>query len=589
MTPLPGLAAAYPSQTNIKPAPYGFLLFNHANGTSVNPDTLYVADQNYGLLKFYFDGTNWNFLSEKVNGNAGSTFEGLTGYETLSDPNNGNMPSFTLYATSAASGANPTNQLLEFTDNSAYNDFLTTGNFTLIATATNSTDSFSGLTFVPLNTTTTSVASNHNPSVSGQSVVFTATVNDTTGTYMPTGTVTFTVDGVAQTPVNLSGSGTTATAALTGNSSLSVGNHTVTAVYNGDSNDGTSVSAALSQVVLATTNTTLTDNGPNPSSVGGAVSFTTTVSGGASISGETVQIEDASNGNAVVATPTLSGGTASFSISTLTAGTHNLFAVYTADPTHAGSQSSQVSQVVSAGVAPTVTSVMVNGVKVVDGLGTTENLAGQNSVVANLLVTFNEAVTLDSNAFTLAALPVSGTGNPGTIFVGGGNQPYQGNVAISVHAVTSTGAATSSPSQYYEINFTGAGSDYATDVAIGNSVTTLDGNATAVIRDGVFNLTTAAGAVHANGQTMASSNTNTFWKMYGSVGNANTLSTTAGDGNSEVAINSTDAGVFRTAFGLSEESDGGPFNPALDSNLDGFIDATDASRFRNNFSNDWGF
>ncbi len=337
----------------------------------------------------------------------------------------------------------------------------------------------------------------------------------------------------------------------------------------------------------------LVDNGPNPSTTTQANSLTVTFAspGSANVPTGTATLIDTNNSNAVLATGTLSNGAYTFNLAAgvLASGTHNLVVSYGGDTYHLAQNSNTVSQVVSAGVAPTVTSVVVNGVKVVDGLGTTENLAGQNSVVANLLVTFNEAVTLDSNAFTLAALPVSGTGNPGTIFVGGGNQPYQGNVAISVHAVTSTGAATSSPSQYYEINFTGAGSDYATDVAIGNSVTTLDGNATAVIRDGVFNLTTAAGAVHANGQTMASSNTNTFWKMYGSVGNANTLSTTAGDGNSEVAINSTDAGVFRTAFGLSEESDGGPFNPALDSNLDGFIDATDASRFRNNFSNDWGF
>ena len=97
----------------------------------------------------------------------------------------------------------------------------------------------------------------------------------------------------------------------------------------------------------AATTTTLSDNGPNPSAINQPVSFTVTVSGGTPISAEMVQIEDASNGNAVVATPTLTNSTASFTLSNLSVGTHNLFAVYTADSTHLGSQSSLVSQVVN--------------------------------------------------------------------------------------------------------------------------------------------------------------------------------------------------------------------------------------------------
>jgi autotransporter-associated beta strand protein len=96
------------------------------------------------------------------------------------------------------------------------------------------------------------------------------------------------------------------------------------------------------------TTTTLENNGPNPSLNGVGVSFTATVSpaSGASISNETVNIEDASNGDAVVATPTITNGTVTFSISSLSVGTHDLFAVYPGDSTHAGSQSSQVAQVV---------------------------------------------------------------------------------------------------------------------------------------------------------------------------------------------------------------------------------------------------
>ena len=71
-----------------------------------------------------------------------------------------------------------------------------------------------------------------------------------------------------------------------------------------------------------------------------------TVTSASPISGETVSIEDASNGDAVVATPTLTNGTATFSISSLSVGSHNLFAVYTTDGTNGTSYSNLVTQVV---------------------------------------------------------------------------------------------------------------------------------------------------------------------------------------------------------------------------------------------------
>ncbi len=105
--------------------------------------------------------------------------------------------------------------------------------------------------------TSTSLSSSLNPSIFGQSVTFTATVKpSTTGT--PTGTVTF-KDGTT----------TLGTGALSGGvakftiSTLTVGTHSVTAVYGGDATFLGSTSAVLSQVV-------------NSSGGGGAVTFTPT-------------------------------------------------------------------------------------------------------------------------------------------------------------------------------------------------------------------------------------------------------------------------------------------------------------------------
>jgi hypothetical protein len=87
------------------------------------------------------------------------------------------------------------------------------------------------LTQSVLYASTTTLASSANPSVWGQPVTITATVAavpPATGT--PTGTVTFTIDGVAGAPVALSGGKASFTTAA-----LAPGTHSITAAYSGDS------------------------------------------------------------------------------------------------------------------------------------------------------------------------------------------------------------------------------------------------------------------------------------------------------------------------------------------------------------------
>ena len=92
--------------------------------------------------------------------------------------------------------------------------------------------------------TTTTLTSSKNPSTYGDSVTFTAAVSPTAGTDVPTGTVTF-----------KDGASTLGTATLSSEqatcvtSSLSVGSHSITAVYGGDANFAGSTSAALTQTV----------------------------------------------------------------------------------------------------------------------------------------------------------------------------------------------------------------------------------------------------------------------------------------------------------------------------------------------------
>jgi YVTN family beta-propeller protein len=94
---------------------------------------------------------------------------------------------------------------------------------------------------------TTTTLTSSSPSASlGDSVVFTAqVVSNITG--QPTGTVTFYSDGVAigTSPLNASGAATLTVSTLT------LGTHTITAIYNGDANFLTSSATGLTQVITA--------------------------------------------------------------------------------------------------------------------------------------------------------------------------------------------------------------------------------------------------------------------------------------------------------------------------------------------------
>jgi hypothetical protein len=104
---------------------------------------------------------------------------------------------------------------------------------------------------IPLHlvTTTTKLAVTPQTSNVGQTVALTAVIT-TAATGTPTGTVTFTIDGKAQAPVALSIAGGQDHATFT-TSTLTPGNHTITAVYNGDTYFASSLSNSVTPGVMS--------------------------------------------------------------------------------------------------------------------------------------------------------------------------------------------------------------------------------------------------------------------------------------------------------------------------------------------------
>ncbi len=87
-----------------------------------------------------------------------------------------------------------------------------------------------------------------NPATVGAPVTFTAIISGSSSSALPTGSVTFTVDGQQQPAVSLRNVGGQAVATLT-TSALAAGSHTVTAFYSGDSKNSGSTSSSISEDV----------------------------------------------------------------------------------------------------------------------------------------------------------------------------------------------------------------------------------------------------------------------------------------------------------------------------------------------------
>src|SRR5208282_630536 len=170
------------------------------------------------------------------------------------------------------------------------------------------------------------------------SVIFTATVTSAGGT--ATGTVIFDdgITSIGQGILNSSGVATFAT------STLSVGPHTVSAVYAGDTNFSGSTSNSLTQAVTQAAVTASLTASAATTNFGAGVTFTATLTSAGGTPTGTVTFED---GSSSIATGALVAGVATFTSSALSAGTHTISALYGGATSFSGNTSNSVTQTVS--------------------------------------------------------------------------------------------------------------------------------------------------------------------------------------------------------------------------------------------------
>lgn len=177
--------------------------------------------------------------------------------------------------------------------------------------------------------------SSQNPSAYGSNVTFTAAVG-AGSTPTPTGTITFYDGATALQSVTMSGG-----SASYATSALSVGSHSITAAYSGDSAWVAKTSAALTQVVnQATPLITLTASSSSVFLDNPAVFTAVVASSGGTPTGTVTFLDGAKT----IGHATLNAGQAAITVSTLTAGAHSITATYSGSTDFTSVTSTAVSE-----------------------------------------------------------------------------------------------------------------------------------------------------------------------------------------------------------------------------------------------------
>ncbi len=318
--------------------------------------------------------------------------------------------------------------------------------------------------------TTTTLATQPDPSVSGQAVSLTATVAiNGPGAGVPGGTVTFTGNA-----------GTLCTAALNGSSPdqatcsttyAGVTDDSITASYGGDTNDSGSTSAAVAQTVdPAATNTTLAFT-PAAPVTGQSVTFTATVAAMAPGAGTPTGTVTVSDAGGTLCTATLNAGTpdtASCSATYPASKSDNVTAHYGGDTNFSASS------------------------------GMTTVAVGKAATSTGLMISPSAAVVGQTITLTATVSPIGpGAGTPtGTVSFSDGAPVCQAtlsaanpDVATCATSFTGTASVTVTASYEGDGNFSGSSQSAALTVSPGGTTTAVVSSANPAVNGQVVTYT----------------------------------------------------------------------------------------------------
>jgi len=275
---------------------------------------------------------------------------------------------------------------------------------------------------------TTSISPAPNPSNYGVAVVFTVTVTPS-ASITPTGVVNI-LDGATQigtaTLVGTTGQVTFST------SSLIVGTHTITAAYQGDSDNSPSTSPAIQQVVNQTQTSTTLQAAPNPGIAGAPVTITATVAVVAGAASTTGTVTFTDNGAALGSATLTAAGTATIT-PTLAVGSHSIIATYGGDSNDHGSASAPLTLTVQLATTTTaILSATPNPALVLAAVTFTAKVAGNGGIPSG-------AVTFISDGASIGTANVDNTGIATFVY---------SNLAAGSHTITASyaGDTNDSPS-----------------------------------------------------------------------------------------------------------------------------------------------
>ncbi|WP_342616812.1 Ig-like domain repeat protein [Rhodoferax sp. GW822-FHT02A01] len=231
---------------------------------------------------------------------------------------------------------------------------------------------------------------------------------------VPSGTVTF-MDGATSL-----GSATISSGVATYSvSTLSVGSHSLTAVYGGDANNAnnaSSISSTVTQAVGQVASGVSLVSSLSPAATGASVTFSATVTGSSPSGNVTF-----SDGATTLGSGSLVSGVATFSSNSLAVGSHSITAAYAGDTNNAASTSSALSQTIQ---APTVASTTVLN-------------ASQTSITAGEQVTLSAAVSGSSPGGQVSFL--DGSTSLGSATLSGGIASFSTTaLAAGTHSITAS-------------------------------------------------------------------------------------------------------------------------------------------------------